>query len=144
MFAAFLLRYQEFCASGDSHDVRSGTRTTTRVDGEEADNDVGLTALAALGSSRTTAGPVTKTSVNNESGGRDQTGHAQMHAIPGVRTKTKADGEHADYARNSATDRAVPLTAAMVAGNTKTVTYVRAESDDNDPGARSHAIPRCS
>lgn len=143
---AFLLRYQEFCMTDETLDVRCGTKTDTRIRAEHGDNDAAA-AAAAFPRTATSGGTMTKTSVANEAGGRDQDSpEAQMRVFAGTRTRTKIKGEHAgDLANSESSILAVPRPPTPMAAQTKTVTFVKAEADDNDLSrVFLQAIPLCS
>ena len=115
MALAFLLRFQEDCAENDVETVRCGTQTMTKIQGEQPDLD--------------------PTDSNFRAG-------SQIEA--GTQTGTRIWTEQPDADRNS-TANAIPTVADDPLMGTKTVTAVRAEADDEDPGkCRLQAIPKCS
>jgi hypothetical protein len=90
MPTAFLLRYQEFCTTDETPDVNCGTKTDTRIRAEQADSDPGTYPLAALPRASLSDGTMTKTSVDNETGGRDKDQSvSQMQVFADNRTSTK-------------------------------------------------------
>lgn len=96
--AAFLLRFQEYCLSDHLLDVRSGTKTATRIRTEQNDPDSGSLLFAAFPAS---GGAMTKTSVARESNGKDmQQSEALLHVFGGIATKTKIRNEQGDPGRN--------------------------------------------
>lgn len=143
---AFLLRFQEFCVESITAGVQCGTKTDTRVRGEQSDNDAVAADHAALPPASGAAGTMTKTSVERETGGQDQDRcEAAMRAIPGSGTRTKVKREQPDHAPGEAASLVLPSLLNTPMAQTKTVTAVRAEADDNDPKrAILHAIPKCS
>lgn len=152
MAAAFLLRFQEFCEANYSLDVRSGTKTETKVFGEQGDNDPGIVSFATLPHTPSSAGTMTKTSIDRETGGQDQDRkEASLRVVPRHRstsqsaTKTKIKGEQADRSMSEIGTLFLPMSSCLAVANTKTVTAVKAEVDDNDPSRSSlQAIPTCS
>lgn len=146
MPTTFLLRYQEFCLTDETADICCGTKTDTRVRAEQPDNDAHAAPLAVLPRTSCSGGTMTKTSIARESGGQDQDwSESQMRVFAGTHTKTKIKGEHAgDFAPCEAGVLAVPRPSAATVAQTKTVTAVKAEADDNDPRRTSlQAIPKC-
>lgn len=120
MRTAFLLRFEKFCAEHPSPDVRAGTATSTRVQGEQPDSDAGFGRHATFPASEVAGGTMTKTSIERESSGTDSD-------------------------RTEAQMRAVPRPTTPPVAQTKTLTFVRAEADDTDPRRASlNAIPKCS
>lgn len=113
---AFLLRFQESCLSDQVIATAAGTRTETRVLAEQQDSDACPTDY------RTLVG--------------------QVGSCPPTRTLIRAespDYESADHGFS------IPRRPAIPSCATKTITYVRAEADDNDPRQPTlNAIPRCS
>jgi hypothetical protein len=147
MPTAFLLRFQEFCVTDEMPDVQCGTKTDTRIRAEQPDTDPSTVPLAVLPRAAFSAGTMTKTSVDNEAGGRDQDrSECQMRVFADTRTRTKIKGEHSgDFAPGEVGVLAVPRSPSVAVGQTKTITAVKAEADDNDPRHGGlQAIPKCS
>lgn len=138
MATAFLLRYQEACTD-DCLENPCPTKTDTRVGAEQTDKDGFVAPCFSATATHTTKIP-------NESRGRDQDRiESQLHAFPrsafvvSSATVTKIRTEQPDDPAGNS--RVLPCPVA----NTKTLTFVRAEHDDNDPRQPSlRAIPRCS
>lgn len=117
MATAFLLRFQEDCFENDAGALHCGTQTSTKIQGEQPDPDPADPGFLAVPRSPIEAGTITGTRINTEQSDTDR--HSAASAIP--------------TANND-------LSMA-----TKTITAVRAEADDRDPGkCRIQMIPRCS
>src|SRR5690242_7347894 len=135
MPTAFLLRYQESCLTDKVSDFQCNTKTETRIRTEQADSDFGTVPLAVLPRATFSGGTMTKTSVENEAGGRDQDQiESQMRVFAGTRTRTKIKGEHSgDLVSGEVGVLAVPRPPAVMMAQTKTTTKVFREGADNDP-----------
>ena len=114
MPTSFLLRFQEPAVEGDGNSVTCGTQTATRIRGEQPDPDPGESSVVTIPRSVRPFGDVSLT--KSRSGAGESDGAAGPNEI-GLR-------------RWSA--------------GTRTVTNVRAEVDDQDPGKTSmRMVPRC-
>ena len=115
MPTSFLLRFQEPAVEGDGKFATCGTRTATRIRGEQPDPDPGEASVVTIPRSVTPFGDVSL-------------------------KKFRSGGGESDDAAGS---NEVSLT--KWSAGTRTVTNVRAEVDDKDPGKTSmRMVPRCS
>jgi len=115
MATAFVLRYQESCDADVGDDVRAGTMTGTRTQTEQPDSDPRQAGYTAISQAALQVGTQTGTAVQTEQSDADRT--SSCHGIP--RTPIEM--------------------------GTKSVTNVRAEASDDDPGRiQNQILPRCS
>lgn len=156
MGSAFLLRFQEFCTpaecAGSSNAPTTKTATATYVRSEQNDVDAMGGQTTSIPRQKLSAATKTHTRIQKETADVDQraarpfadSGARSVHADSRLATKTKTKGEHADRSSESKW-QTVPIADARTVGATRTVTAIRSEADDNDPGqAVLHVIPRCS
>jgi hypothetical protein len=117
MDTPFILRFQEACIRTEGVQVSAGTQTMTNVKGGDVDTDERGSRFEALGHASVSAGTMTKTGIHGE--------------------------QSSDEDRVLSPQRLLPLASAASVG-TNTMTRVRAEGGDTDPGARLlRAIPPC-
>jgi len=117
MNTPFILRFQESCPGEEDMHVSAGTQTMTNVKGGDVDTDERGHRFEAIGDAFVRAGTMTKTGVGGE--------------------------QSSDEDRALSPQRLLPIASAASVG-TNTMTRVRAEGGDTDPGARLlRAIPPC-
>lgn len=111
----FLLRFQESLLEDAVFANSAGTNTQTYVRREQPDNDDLNLHYCSI--PKVTAGTQTSTRIRKE-----QTDDDSFNSM-----------------------RCIPFASTYCVGGTKTVTNVRAETDDSDPSTNVlRAIPRCS
>ena len=118
MATAFILRFQEACVGGENTGSGVGTETITNVRAEQMDSDPNRPSYGVLGEQPANGGTMTKTRVPNEG--------------------------HSDQDRALSPLSVIPRQKGAFSLGTQTLTKMRAEGSDQDPGQRQlRAIPQC-
>ena len=118
MAVAFLLRFEEQCVQNEAESIRCATETITKIHGEQVDADRADPEYSAV---------------------------PRSTILAGTMTATRVKAEQPDPDRCLSSTNAIPTARCNLRMATTTVTNVRAETDDQDPGKRRmHIIPRCS
>lgn len=116
MTLPFILRFQESCADFETSHSNAGTQSQTFTRREQADPDPDHSSYGALMHQGASAGSMTKTSI---------------------------PAEHSDDDRTFSPFGLIPVKTISLAG-TQTITRIRAEGADEDPGGQqSRIIPSC-
>jgi hypothetical protein len=118
MLNAFILRFQERCDALAGFGSAAGTSTVTEVKSEHVDSDPDRRRHGVFGTRSQEVGTITKTAIPREGGDVDR----DLGAVP-----------------------IIPRTILSRRFGTQTLTFVRAEGADQDPGRHYFsAVPQCS
>lgn len=146
MPTAFLLRFQDLCSSSESQGTPCILVSEVSEGNEQQDHDL-YVSDSILAHPSLSDGTMTKTGIEREAGGQDQDRtESQMRVFARSGTKTKIKGEHSgDFTLGETTALSFFRSHPQAVAQTKTITAVKAEADDNDPKRGVlQAIPTCS